>query len=395
MSRIDELIAQHCPGGVEYRALGELLQYEQPGKYLVESTDYHDSYETPVLTAGQTFILGYTNETNGVFPASSARPVIIFDDFTTAFKWVDFPFKAKSSAMKMLTPLPGVETDFRFIYYAMLCIGFQAQEHARHWISQYSEFRIPVPPVEVQRAIVEILDNFTALEAELEAELEARRRQYAYYRDQVLPFRGPASAGVRWCKLSDLGTWYGGVTPSKTKPRYWQSGEIPWLASMDVSEFGAKTIRGRVTSAALGETSLRIIPSPAVVVVMRSNILRRTLPIGLTAMDTTVNQDVRALVPGEGVDAEYVYQALEASSENIRAQCVRTDGSMAAVDSKSFFAYEIPVPALPEQRRLAARVRVFDALVNDISTGLPAEIEARRKQYAYYRDKLLTFEEAA
>src|SRR6201999_2882865 len=131
---------------------------------------------------------------------------------------------------------------------------------------------------------------------------------------------------------------------------------------------------------------------PSVAVVMRSNILRRVLPIGLIKVDTTVNQDMRLLIPRNGVDAEYVYQALRADSERIRSACVRTDGSMAAVDSRGLFGWGIPLPSLDEQRRVALALRHFDTLVNDLSIGLPAEIAARRKQYEYYRDRLLTFE---
>jgi type I restriction enzyme S subunit len=116
MNKIETLIKQHCPDGVEFKALGEVLNYEQPTKYLVESTSYDDSFETPVLTAGQSFILGYTNETEGIYQASKETPVIIFDDFTTSFHWVDFDFKVKSSAMKMLRPKIDVEIDFRLSY---------------------------------------------------------------------------------------------------------------------------------------------------------------------------------------------------------------------------------------------------------------------------------------
>lgn len=184
MSRIDDLIQKYCPNGVEFRPLGDYLDYEQPTKYLVSSTDYDHAYQTPVLTAGQTFILGYTDETTGIYPASKDSPVIIFDDFTTAFKWVDFAFKAKSSAMKMLTPKAHAKIDFKFAYYAMLCIGYSPQDHARHWIAKYSQFKIPVPPIEVQKEIVQVLDTFS----KLEAELEARRKQYTFYRDQLLTF---------------------------------------------------------------------------------------------------------------------------------------------------------------------------------------------------------------
>ena len=188
MSRIDDLIAEHCPNGVEYVPLGDLLDYEQPTPYLVSSQDYSDEFPTPVLTAGQTFVLGYTDEESGIYPASVKSPVMIFDDFTTAYKWVDFPFKAKSSAMKMLTLKQGAPALFRFVFYAMSCIDYVPVDHARHWISKYSYFKIPVPPVEVQREIVRVLDTFTELEAELKAELEARRHQYEYYRDRLLTF---------------------------------------------------------------------------------------------------------------------------------------------------------------------------------------------------------------
>ena len=95
--------------------LGELLSYEQPTPYIVGSTDYNDKYKTPVLTAGKSFVLGYTNETNGVY---TALPVIIFDDFTTASQYVNFEFKVKSSAMKILTPNTELVLP-KFIYYRM------------------------------------------------------------------------------------------------------------------------------------------------------------------------------------------------------------------------------------------------------------------------------------
>jgi type I restriction enzyme S subunit len=119
-------------------------------------------------------------------------PVIIFDDFTTACKWVDFPFKAKSSAMKMLTIKQGARALLRFVFYAMSCINYVPADHARHWISKYSKFKIPVPPLHVQQDIVRTLDSFDALLNDLSiglpAELAARRQQYEYYRDRLLTF---------------------------------------------------------------------------------------------------------------------------------------------------------------------------------------------------------------
>lgn len=188
MSKLRELIDKSCPNGVEFKKLDDILDYEQPTLYIVKSTEYDDSYKTPVLTAGQTFILGYTNEDYGIYRADKNNPTIIFDDFTTSFHWVDFDFKVKSSAMKMLRPKSTFNGSFKYVYYAMECIPFDAVNHTRHWISKYSQFEIPFPHIEVQEEIVKILDRFAEYAAELQAELQARREQYEYYRDKILSF---------------------------------------------------------------------------------------------------------------------------------------------------------------------------------------------------------------
>ncbi|MEQ8426325.1 MAG: type I restriction-modification system subunit M [Gammaproteobacteria bacterium] len=138
------------------KELSTILDYLQPTKFLVESTNYDDSYSTPVLTAGKTFILGYTNEIDGIF--QERLPTIIFDDFTTAFKYVDFPFKAKSSAMKMLVPKED-DTNMRFIFEAMKTIDFPRGEHKRYWISEYQHEEIPYPCPEEQELIVQVLSR--------------------------------------------------------------------------------------------------------------------------------------------------------------------------------------------------------------------------------------------
>ncbi len=136
--------------------LGQVLDYEQPTKYIVESVDYDDKYTTPVLTAGKTFILGYTNEKNGVFP-KERLPVIIIDDFTTASKFVDFPFKVKSSAMKILLADKS-KVNIKFLFHSIQRIAFAVNEHKRYWISEYSKIKIPLPPLDVQNEIVEQIE---------------------------------------------------------------------------------------------------------------------------------------------------------------------------------------------------------------------------------------------
>lgn len=113
--------------------LGQCLDYLQPTPFLVDNTDYNDEYEIPVLTAGKSFILGYTNEQEGIF--NENLPVIIFDDFTTASQFVDFPFKTKSSAMKILLAKNG--NDIKFVYESMQTLNYEVGVHKRHWISVF------------------------------------------------------------------------------------------------------------------------------------------------------------------------------------------------------------------------------------------------------------------
>lgn len=129
--------------------LEDIVDYEQPNKYIVSSTNYSDEYKTPVLTAGKTFILGYTNETENIY---DKLPVIIFDDFTTSSKVVDFKFKVKSSAMKILTVKQGIELDYVAAF--MQVTRLLGDSHKRMWISEYSKLEIPIPPIEEQIRIV-------------------------------------------------------------------------------------------------------------------------------------------------------------------------------------------------------------------------------------------------
>ena len=189
---LEKVVQELYSNGIEYQKIEKFTSFEQPTKYIVKSTKYDDSYEIPVLTAGQTFVLGYTNEKEGIYNASKENPVIIFDDFTGAFKWVDFPFKVKSSAMKIIKTQED-KVLLRFLYYKMGVLNFTSTEHKRLWISKYSQISISIPPLEVQNKIVDVLDRFDKLSNDisegLPAEIEARQKQYEYYRDLLLNFK--------------------------------------------------------------------------------------------------------------------------------------------------------------------------------------------------------------
>lgn len=149
----------------EQRKLGEVLSYEQPGPYIVNSDNYDNKFNVPVLTAGKSFILGFTNEVKGIKKASESDPVIIFDDFTTGSHYVDFPFKVKSSALKILSKT-NEKIDTKFICEVLSRINYVPQSHERHWISQFSKFNVMIPTSQEQEKVgnfLKQLDHLIAL----------------------------------------------------------------------------------------------------------------------------------------------------------------------------------------------------------------------------------------
>jgi len=370
MSRLDELIQQLCPKGVEYKPLESCLKYEQPSKYIVNSTKYDDSYSVPVLTAGQSFILGYTNEKNGIYNASQDNPVIIFDDFTTGFHWVDFKFKVKSSAMKILKSKEVV--NLRYIYYVMSCIKFKPGTHTRHWISIYSQFTVPVPPLEVQCEIVNILDDFTGLSAGLSAELKARQKQYEYYRKMILKF----SNNAEYKKISEIAQ----ISAGGDLPKDYIKGQLEPSKQYPYPIYS----NGTGTSALYGYTDNYKIAEDAVTISARGTIGYHEVR---KAKFTPIVRLITLIANKNIVTTKYLNYVLSvAGIEGIKT-------GIPSLTVPMLKKYEVPVPSIAEQEKIVNILERFDKLCNDISEGIPAEIEARRIQYEYYRDKLLSFKE--
>ena len=371
MSRLDESIQQLCLDRVEFVHIGEVVTYEQPTKYIVESTKYDDSYATPVLTAGQSFVLGYTNEAHGIYNASMKDPVIIFDDFTGAFKWVDFPFKVKSSAMKILQA-DEEKTTLRYIFHIMGHINFSSDEHKRLWIGTYSNFSIPLPSLEAQREIVRILDQFTELTTELTAELTARKKQYEYYRDEL--FRTAEDAKV--CYLNEISENCDNQRKPVTSGNR-IAGEYPY--------YGASGIVDYVDDYIFDGDFLLISEDGA-------NLLARSTPIAFSISGKNwVNNHAHVL----RFDTYETRRYIEIYLNSIDLSPYITGGAQPKLNQKNLNKIPIPLPSPDEQRRIVSILDRFDALCNDLTSGLPAEIEARRKQYEYYRDKLLMYKKKA
>ena len=192
------------------KKLGELLTYEQPTPYLVTDTNYKKS-GIPVLTAGKTFILGYTDETHGVY---DNLPVIIFDDFVTESKFVDFPFKVKSSAMKMLKLLDE-NNNLHLIYELMQLLQYPVKEHKRYWISEYSRLTIPLPPSPAEQqkiaSCLSAMDDLIAAQAE---KVEALKEKKMGLMQQLFPQPGETTPRLRFpgfteewveCTLGEVG----------------------------------------------------------------------------------------------------------------------------------------------------------------------------------------------
>ena len=384
LNYIEKLVAELCPGGVEYVELNKLLNYEQPGKYTVSSTNYDDSYSTPVLTAGKTFILGYTDEVDGIYAASKKDPVIIFDDFTTAFKWVDFNFKIKSTAIKLLTSYNS-NTSLKYIYYAMQCIKYETQDHARQWISNYSKFLIPLPPVEVQNAIVEILDKFTKLEAELEAELAARRAQYEYYRNSL--FENLSGGGSEI--LGNLGKFIRGN--GLQKKDLCVSGNPAIHYGQIYTQYGIWT---HDTMSYIDESNYKKLrkAQPGSIIIATTSENDEDLGKAVAWLgnkEVAVSGD--SYIYKHSMNPKYVSYFFSTYIFHDQKKKYITGTKVRRISGGNLAKIKIPIPSLAEQERIVKILDKFDALVNDISSGLPAEIEARRKQYEYYRDRLLTF----
>ncbi|PLA11039.1 restriction endonuclease subunit S [Corynebacterium riegelii] len=371
MSKVDELIRELCPDGVQRVALGELLSYEQPGKYAVKSAEYHDEYKTPVLTAGQSFVLGYTNEEEGIYPASLENPVVIFDDFTTSFKWVDFPFKVKSSAMKLLKARSGERDDLRFIYYAMQTIHYQPVEHARQWIGIYSKFQIPLPPLQVQEEIVRILDQFVELDRELEQEIAGREKQFGIVRDKLLMLED-----FEKVKLGEIGS----VAMCKRifKKETDDTGDVPFYK---IGTFGK--VADSFISQELFEEYKSKYPYPEAgdLLLSASGSIGRVVEFDGSAsyfQDSNIvwlKHDETVL---KNSFLKYCYQIIEWTTEG---------GTIKRLYNKNILDAEVPLPPLEVQEEIANKLDTFTEYID----SLKRERELRQKQYEYYRDQLLDF----
>ncbi len=413
MSRIDEMIRQHCPNGIEYQALGQVGEVFRGRRFTKK--DYVDE-GLAAIHYGELYTHYGTSASGAITKVRAdlepnlrfAEPgdVVIaevgetLEDVGKAVAWLGTEKVAIHDGCYGFRS----ELDPTFVAYYLQTAAFHAEKNrhvARAKVKRLSiqglrQIRIPVPPIEVQREIVRVLNLFQSLEAELEAELEARRRQYAHYRDALLTFD---EGGVRWIPMGDLGSLFGGLT-GKSKADF-QSGTARYVSYMNVFEnISTNVLPDDVVNVADGERQRRL---------ERGDILftgssETPDECGMSSVLTTeppeplyLNSFCIGFRPDavDLLDPEFAKHLFRSST--MRQQIVRTANGVTRfnVSKKRLAKVVVPIPPQSEQHRIALILDKFDALVNDLSVGLPAELAARRKQYEYYRDRLLTFEEAA
>lgn len=260
------------------------------------------------------------------------------------------------------------------------------------------KFRVPIPcpanpekSLAIQSEIVRILDTFTELTAELTAELSMRKKQYNYYRDQLLSFDDDE---VEWKTLGDVTKkWYSGGTPTAGKAEYYENGDIPWLRTQEVKFSDINSTEIKITQAALNNSAAKWIPENCVIIAISGATAGRS---AINKIPLTTNQHCGCLeIDDTKALYRYVFHWVSFNYENIKSLGQGARGDLNSTIIKNF---KLPIPyatdpdkSLKEQARIVEILDKFDTLTNSITEGLPREIELRQKQYEYYRDMLFSF----
>ena len=374
MSRLDELIAKLCPNGVEYKKIKDeytrLRGTPITASKMKEIAD--DSGEIRIYAGGKTVI--NANEKD-IPKANITRvpAVLVQSRGVIDFIYYDKPFTFKN---EMWAYTHDETVSIKFLCYVLK----NNVEHFREAASgmgslpQISlavteDYRVPVPPLEVQREIVHVLDHFTLLSAELSAELKARKKQYEFYREQLLSYND----SVKRVKIGDVCDVFTGGEP----PKDCIKGDEPddkhpyavWGNGKDVYGFSGqyRIDRDAVVISSIGANT-------------GSVYFRKAFFTPIIRLKVIVPKD-------DSLDMRFLYHAMSAT------KIASKSSSVPNMNASEIKALSLPMPDIEEQKRVAGILDKFDALCDDLSNGIPAEISARQKQYEYYRDRLLTFKE--
>ena len=393
MSRLAELIEELCPEGVEFRPLGEIADLQRgsgmPKKLFIDEGipaihygHIFTKYGIHTKCAAAYLAPEDADKLTRVYPGDLvvANTSENLEDVGKGVVWLGDVEGVTGGHATVVRSL-AVDTVFLSYYLRTEDFALKKRKYAQGTkvielsAANLSKIAIPLPPLEVQREIVRILDQFTTLEAELEAELEARRAQYEHYRNHLLSYESLAAHGpVEMVKLGDM-----------LEMRAGNSISSKYIFERSDSEhiypcYGANGVRGYVRSMT-HEHDASIIGRQGA---LCGNVTYADGPFFATEHAVVVSPRVE-------LSQRWLYHALIVANLSQYA----TKSAQPGLSVRRVAEVEIPVPRLSEQYRIADLLDGFDALVNDITSGLPAEIAARRAQYEHYRDRLLSFPEKA
>ena len=368
--------------------------------------------ETPIKCYGGNGVRGYVKNANenGSYPIIGRQGALCGN-----VKYAEGQFYATEHAVVVK---PKEKYNPRFLYHLLTNMNLNQYKSAGAQpglaVKNIAELVVPVPPLDVQNRIVNVLDNFEKICSDLNiglpAEIEARQKQYEYYRDKLLTFvetgntilsRAEQSRvliklmqyvfGYAVVSLQDVvKNSCSGGTPKKGVSEYYEDGNIPWLRTQEVVFRDICKTECFITESAVKNSAAKWIPENCVIVAISGATAGRC---AINKIPLTTNQHCLNLeVDPEMALYRYVYYCICAKQEELLA---KKEGARGDLNSTRILSLQIDLPSIEKQKRIVSILDRFDAICNDLTSGLPAEIGARQKQYEYYRDKLLTFKEVA
>lgn len=387
MSKLEELIEQYCPDGVEWKTLGEVCDIHKGVQF--NKTDMKEVGTYPVINGGIN-PSGYAevfNEGKNTITISQGGASAGYVNFLRNKFWLGAHCYA-------VIPYDTVLNKYLYHFIKMNEITLQQCQYGAGIPalakSTISSLEIPVPPLPVQEEIVRILDNFTELQAELQAELQKRKQQYNYYRDNLLAFEDKKD--IQWKHLGDICDIKGRIGfRGYTREDQVKEGEGALsLSPSNIQDGQMDYSKGTYI------TWSKYDESPEIKTYNGDIIFCKTASVGKVAVvknlpyKATINPQL-VVLKNIQCSASFLAYVLETNSIQSKVISMAGVGSVPNISQKALSDIYIPIPSLYEQQRLVDILDMFNALANDLAAGLPAEIEKRRLQYEYYRDKLLTF----